>query len=373
MFTTFDRYLFDRFIYAFVALFIASVGLFAVVDGFMNLDAFQKEVGENGSVALLLSMGRHYLIHSAVLFDLLGPTACVLAVLTTMGLLMKHGELHPLLAAGVPTYRLAVPFVAGVLVVNVLMIANQEYIIPRVAAELQGNHGSAADDSQSVDAQYDPQTWIYTSASGLRLQDRTLTRPEFLLTALHSEETCKLTGESARFFPAAGKRPAGWLIRKPQPLFDSLRLTDEGRKTVFRHPQSGGIFIVSGLTADQLYNRGGGYRYLTTPELIQRIRLPAGSLSSSRAYVMHLHSRFTRPIITLIGVFLVLPLIARREKMSLVRNVAVCMATLGIVYGACLGGQLLGQSLILKPEIAAWAPLMFGGSLCAWFTGVVRT
>src|SRR5262249_55829541 len=133
VFTTFDRYLFNRFIYAFVALFIASVGLFAVVDGFMNLDAFQKEAGDRGTAALLLSMGRHYFIHSSVLLDLLGPTACVLAVLTTMALLMKHGELHPLLAAGVPTYRLAVPFVAGVLTINGVMIANQEFVIPRVA------------------------------------------------------------------------------------------------------------------------------------------------------------------------------------------------------------------------------------------------
>jgi lipopolysaccharide export system permease protein len=371
VFTTFDRYLFNRFIYAFVALFIASVGLFAVVDGFMNLDAFQKEAGDGGTMPLLFSMGRHYVIQSSVLLDLLGPTACVLAVLTTMALLMKHGELHPLLAAGVPTYRLALPFVAGVLAVNGLMIANQELVIPRVAAELQGGHGSDAEGSQAVDAQYDPQSWIYISANSLRLRERTLVRPAFLLSALHSQETLTLTGEDARYYPAVGKRPAGWLIRNPKPSFEALSLTDEGRRTIFR--RSTGVFVVSGLSPDQLYNRGGSYRYLTTPELIQRIRLPAGSLSSARAYVMHLHSRFTRPILTLIGVFLVLPLIARREKMSLVQNVAICMASLGIVYGLCLAGQLLGQSLIMKPEIAAWAPLMFGGALCAWLTGAIRT
>jgi lipopolysaccharide export system permease protein len=49
------------------------------------------------------------------------------------------------------------------------------------------------------------------------------------------------------------------------------------------------------------------------------------------------------------------------------------MASLGIVYGLCLAGQLLGQSLIMKPDIAAWAPLMFGGTLCAWLTGTIRT
>ncbi len=89
--------------------------------------------------------------------------------------------------------------------------------------------------------------------------------------------------------------------------------------------------------------------------------------------IMHLHGRLTRPVITLIGVFLVVPLIARREKMSLVQNVAACMAVLGLVYGLSLGGTMLGQAAILKPEIAAWGPLLFGGALCGWLTGCVRT
>jgi lipopolysaccharide export system permease protein len=311
-------------------------------------------------------------VYSSVLLDLLGPSAAVLAVLTTLALLMKHGELHPVLAAGVPTYRLAVPFVAGIVVVNVLLIANQELVIPRIAAELQGSHGEGADAAQAVDAQYDPLTWIYVSGDALRLADRTILRPQFLLNATLSEDTRKLTGESARFYSARGRQPAGWLVRNPEPNYDALRLTDEGRQTVLKQQRTGDVFVVSSLSADQLYNRGGSYRYLTTPELIRRIRLP-GSFSSARAHIMHLHARLTRPIITLIGLFLVLPLIARRERTSLVQNVAVCMAALGIVYGLCLGGQMLGQSSILKPELAAWGPLMFGGGLCAWLSGVIRT
>ncbi len=86
MFTTFDRHLFHRFLYAFAVLFIASVGLYAVVDGFMNLDDFQKAAGEHGSMALLGIMGRHYVIQSSMLLDLLGPTVAVLAVMATLGL-----------------------------------------------------------------------------------------------------------------------------------------------------------------------------------------------------------------------------------------------------------------------------------------------
>lgn len=373
MFTTFDRYLFQRFLYAFAVLFIAAVGLFAVVDGFMNLDAFQHSARNDGTVALLVAMARHYLLHTSLLLDLLGPTAAVLAVLVTMALLIKHGELHPLLAAGISTYRLAIPFIFGVLAINGLMAINQEVVIPRIAADLQAGHGSETGASQVVESQVDHQTDIYVSAESLRMADKTLIKPEFLLpTPAIADSAQKIEGASARFYRARGKQPSGWLVKQPTPSFAGLRLTDQGRHTII--PQkSGDVFIICSLSADQLYNRSSSYRYLTTPELIQRIQLPAGSLSSTRAFVMHLHGRLTRPIITLIGVFLVLPLIARREKWSLVQNTAICMATLGLVYGLSLAGTILGQSAVMRPELAAWGPLVFGGGLCAWLTGCVRT
>ena len=374
MFTTFDRHLFARFLYAFAVLFIASVGLFAVVDGFLNLDDFQKAAQDDGALALLFVMGRHYAVQSSNMLDLLGPTVAVLAVMATLGLVMKHGELHPLLAAGVPTYRITMPFVWGMVAVNGLMIANGELVMPKIANQLQVTHGEGSDESLVVDSQYDPQTGIHISASSLRLSDRTLVQPEFLLPSpALVDDSQMVSADSAKYHGARGKFQAGWLLKNPKPRFDALRLTDEGDQRVLADESSGDVFIVSSVSPSQLYNRGGSYRYLTTKELIHRIQLPAGSLSSARAHIMHLHSRLTRPIITLIGVFLVVPLIARREKMSLVQNVAVCMAALGLVYGMSIGGTMLGQAAIVKPEVAAWGPLVFGGGLCAWLTGCVRT
>jgi lipopolysaccharide export system permease protein len=329
---------------------------------------------DGGALGLLSRMGRYYLLQSTVLLDLLGPTACVLSVMATMALLVKHGELHPILAAGISTYRLATPFVIGVIAVNGLMAFNQEFIIPRIASELQGDHGDDSGDSQTVEAQFDPASGIYMSAEKLQLAEKTILKPEFLLFSPQmSEENQKVTADSARYYRARGAQPGGWLLKNPSLKYGALLLSEAGKKTIFRQSKTDDLFIASSVSADQLFNRGGSYRYLSTPELINRIQMPAGSLSSARAHIMHLHSRLTRPVITLIGVFLVLPLIARREKWSLVGNVAVCMAVLGFVYGLSLAGNIMGQSAIMKPEVAAWGPLVFGGGLCAWLTGSVRT
>ena len=374
VFTTFDRHLFHRFLYAFAVLFIASVGLYAVVDGFMNLDDFQKAARDDGSAALLLVMAKHYVVQSSMLLDLLGPTVAVLAVMATLGLVKKHGELHPLLAAGVPTYRICMPFVWGMVAVNGLMFANGEIVIPRIANQLQTTKSDVTDDSQPVDSQYDSQTRVHISAASVRLSDRTLLHPDFILPSPEMvDDQQVISAESARYYGARGQMPAGWLLKGPSPRFEALHLSENGQQQVFGDQSTGDVFIASSVSPAQLYNRGGSYRYLTTRDLIKRIQIPAGSGASARALIMHLHSRLTRPVITLIGVFLVVPLIARREKMSLVQNVAICMATLGVVYGMSLAGTMLGQAAVLKPEIAAWGPLLFGGALCAWLTGCVRT
>ncbi len=52
MWTTFDRYLYSRYTYVFVVFFAASMGLFAVVDGFMNLDDFQQN--NEGTLSMLV-------------------------------------------------------------------------------------------------------------------------------------------------------------------------------------------------------------------------------------------------------------------------------------------------------------------------------
>ncbi len=47
---------------------------------------------------------------------------------------------------------------------------------------------------------------------------------------------------------------------------------------------------------------------------------------------MHLHSRITRPVVSLMSVFLVIPLILRREKDNLVANILTCTLTLALVW-----------------------------------------
>jgi lipopolysaccharide export system permease protein len=102
-------------------------------------------------------------------------TMCVLAIT------LKHGELYPVLAAGVPLYRISLPLIIGVLGVNALLIVNQEWIIPKVAPYLQASRGDMGAKGQKVETAFDTQWRIYISGHELFPPTRTVTRARFLV------------------------------------------------------------------------------------------------------------------------------------------------------------------------------------------------
>ena len=380
--TTYDRYLLFRFFHVFVILFIASIGLFAVVDGFTNLDAFQEKTQDQGTVALLLRMGKYYLYRSALIMDLAGPTIAVISVMVVLALMLKTGEIHPVLAAGIPTYRLALPLVTGVLAVCLALVGNQEWILPAIAPHLQGRHGDTASDVQSVQPMYDLQWHIFVSGKGLYPDDKRLHLPEFQLPApTIAADFVTLRADDAFYYPARGDEPAGWLLRNVTPDPDRLELTELGRTIVIPQPLSDleagrDVFVVSAIAYDQLSRQASNHRLIATQDLFRRLHLPSGSLLSRRALLVQLHARLTRPIEILIGIFLVIPLIVRRERMSPVQqvgNIATCMAVLGIVFGAMITIQFLGQAGFFRPDQAVWGGLICGGSFAGWLSGSVRT
>lgn len=370
---TIDRYLLARYFYVFAVFFTAAMGLFIIADGFTNLDSFQHRAGDGGTRALLMSMGQHYLYQSSRIFSLAGPTLAVMSAMCVLALTLKHGEINPLLAAGVPLYRVAMPLVIGIVSVNALLTLNEELIIPRIATHLQSKHGDTGGNAQGFEPTFDERWMINIGGSELVPAEQTIRRPLFLLPETITAGKTFVFAEEAIYQPERGKRPAGWLLKHTKLRFDQLRLLPLGEQVVQAGPQADEIFIRSALTFDQLYNRSTGYRYLSTLDLLWRIRNPSAGDATRRAQVLHFHERLTRPLLTLVGLFLVIPLVSRREKQSLVSNVAMCMAALGSIYAGAQALLLIGQTGWIAPAACAWLPLIGGGSLGAWLSPIART
>lgn len=373
MFTTFDRYVLGRFLHVGGIAFVAMLGLFIVIDAFSNVDAFQEASRGDGPLGMLRCMGTYYLYQSIKFFSLIGPTLTILSAMVVLALLQKQGEIYPVLAAGVPLFRLAVPLLVGALVINGLLVLNQEVVIPSVADELQRPLG-AADDVQTVEPTPDFETHLLIAGRELRLENRRILAAEFVLPAGPiAEALTTVRAQEAFFQEAAADRPRGWLLRGTTPKYDEILLTDAGRETVYPGETPDELFIQTDVTFDQLSERRFNDGLLSTRDLIQRIRNPSLGMAVVRRQTLYLHSRLTKPLINLIGVLMAVPLMFRKESRGLVTSFAACTGLMGTMFGVDQLGQYLGRIELIPPDLASWGTVMIAGTLCAWATGWART
>lgn len=364
--TLFDRYLIRRFLGAFTVLYVSTFGLFVVIDGFTNMDEFHRD--SQTAMQTMRRMAEYYVYQSSFFLELVGPILCIVTVMVVFALLQKNSEIAPILAAGIPTYRLAIPFVAATLVVSGLLAMNQEMIIPQIAEQLQAPRKVSEEHGQKVEPIYD-QNRIHIDGRQLFLESNRLVDAKFVLPAPElTKELTTVRGDEAVYLPPAGDRPGGWFMSNPSPAFDRLPLTAQGQQLVLRSRKPAGIFICTSAASDQLYNRSRGFKMLSTRELLRRIRHPSTSMVSTNAQLIHLHARMTRPLLCVVAVLVVIPLIVRRDSRSLIGSMAICTGVLGTLYSLNMLSEYLGSANLMPPDLAAWGPIIFSGTVGAWLT-----
>ncbi|MEZ6123812.1 MAG: LptF/LptG family permease [Planctomycetaceae bacterium] len=380
MLTTFDRYLLNRLLHTFVVFLIATYGLYMVIDVFTNMNDFQKAADAiDGSemekmLAVATAIGRYYSVRITDFLEMVGPILIVVSAITVLGLLQKHSEAHPILAAGVPAFRMLRPLLIGAGVLNVLLIFNQEFVMPRLAVELQTKWGGSAASVQKVEPVYDYDNFMmHIDGRSVIVEERKLVDASFALPPELSQPVYTLKCEAAVFMPATERRRGGWLLKNLTGLFDEDMLTDEGRQRVRGHENGRDVFITSNVSFDQLYNRVGNARLLSTTQLVERIRNPStGPIPVIRQSIA-LHSRVTRPILSLLAVAMALPLVMRRESHSLIANMTVCALVLGCFYLLNQGCQMVGGTGLVRADLAAWFPVIVTGGATVWTSGYVQT
>ena len=371
--TTFDRYLLHRMLHTFLVMFVAAYGLFVVIDLFTNIDDFQDGAASSGEMAAVI--GEYYGWRTFEFFEMAGPMMIVVAVVTTLGLLRKNSETFPILAAGIPAFRLLKPMIVAALLLNVALIVNQEFIIPAIAVKLQTPRGSRTAQVQKVEPVYDySNNLMHIDGEQVLIDSRSLVGASFSLpTPELATQGCQLKAEKATFIDASVKRQSGWMLQNLTGVFDPDILTDEGRQRVHAMPNGRDVFIVSEVSFDQLYNRGRNLKLLSSWQLLQRVRNPATGPVPVRGQSLVLHSRLTRPILSVLSLVIALPLVLRKESYSLIANMVVCAAVLGFFYAVAQGCYALGSAGFLSPDLAAWAPVIVTGISGTWTSGLVQT
>ena len=370
----FDRYLLVRYLQVFGIAFTALFGLYVIFHAFTNSDEFFDSSESKKTVDVLLGMGIFYVYRISQFFDMIGGIVAVIAAMVSFSLVLRYGELNPILSAGVNTYRLVRPIIFGTVLVNTALVLNQELVIPQIATQLQLEPGRNRSVTEDVEPVYDFATQILVSGQRLNLAEQKIEDAEFVLPVPNiARDLTSLKAKEASYLREWGQGQNGWLLKGVSRAFGDLHLTELGKQYLLPTAQPDELFVVTDVTFDRVYKKDKNFGFLSTRELVRRIRNPSFSDISILKQSLYLHNRITQPIINVLVVLVGVPVVVRKESRGLIANLAMCAVTMMFVFGVGQLFQLGGSIRMIPADLAAWGPIIFCGTLAAWLSAWIRT
>jgi len=146
-----DRYVLLSFLKNYLISLMVLLGLYIVLDLVFNFDEL-IEVQTHGAgggggasfLSVLYVIWDYYFYQVFLIYAQLSGVIAVVAAAFTLVRLSRFNELTATLAAGVPLLRIATPIIIASLVLNVLLLADQEAVIPRLIPKLSRRHDEIA-------------------------------------------------------------------------------------------------------------------------------------------------------------------------------------------------------------------------------------
>jgi lipopolysaccharide export system permease protein len=386
-----DQQRYWAFLKAYLIAFTSLVGLYVVLDAFAKIDEFAELIDPNeGTVAqtldLLGRMGRFYLIQTSKFYDDLCGVISMMAAIFTVTWMQKNNELLAMLAAGVSTQRVIRPVLISAVLVQGLAVANQEFLIPRIAEELQRPPDMKASGKISKLYQCTDVNGIAVHGNCGFADTRIIERFDATLPASRFGTLLSLQAARGLHIPDTAYRApirGGWLLQgarisPPRAKWASALLIPLTPEQVAAFPQAGkpiegpSYFLRSDVTFAELTRSRQWFYFASTPSLLRMMAKPIGR-TERMEYAVFLHARILRPLSSLTLMFLALPLVLGGTGRNMFINLGLSLATSGIFYASAFLVQYLAKNDVVTPELAAWLPLIAFGTLAASRWDRIRT
>lgn len=378
-----DRYVLVLFLKNYLISFMVLIGLYVVLDMVFNFDELAKAQatvsdsagGMASAVSVVVGIARYYFFQSFRIFIHLSGIIPIVAAAFTLIRLTRFNELIASLAAGVPLLRIALPIVLAGVVLNVLLIVDQELLIPRMIPQLTTRHEEIGGEARSfpIRAMQDEDKALLNAA---RYHPPTATTPAWM------DQLDVIVFDPGTFMPVAHiradkaewnaermewKLTNGWIVRGLRP---DERVTDE--EPCDAYPTT--------VTPDEiaLFLSGEFVELLPTSRITMLLQRPKsyGTIDLQRVR----HARFTQPLLNVVLLLLAVPCVISREPSKVKQGILLC----AVLCGACLGTVFLTTQLAGTPPtgeqwadrwpaIMAWTPILIFGPVAVWLLDRVKT
>jgi lipopolysaccharide export system permease protein len=288
----------------------------------------------------------------------------------TIAWMQRCNEQFPLLSAGVSTQRIVLPVLLCAAFMLGLMVVNQEMVIPRVADQLnldKDDPGGKKD--MRIQGQcYEPNN-IHINGKSANRRKQTVADFEVVIPKELAGVMLVLTAQEAVYVPGTGPRKGGWEMTNTKPAaLDStfgdgsiLEVIDSGR--YFLHTRS--------VDFQSLTRNPNWYQLTSTWQIYSELDKPEAGRQAPMAVLFHM--RLTRPLLGLLLVFMGLSVILRDQNRNVIISSGMCLVLCAVFFIAQYACKMLGESEVLPPALAAWAPVLGFGPLSLVLFDAVHT
>lgn len=355
--TILDRMLFAAFMRSYLICLSSMMSLYIVVDLFTNIDDFFQP--NRRILEILEHIGTYYGYRLLQFYDRLCEAISLLAAMFTIAVIQKNNELIPVLSAGVSTQRLLRPIFMGAIMMLLLGLANQEFIIPRIAGALVTDREDIDGTRElSVQGMYDANR-IHVEGWRATRKDMRVERFYVTLPETSTSRMTHITAQFAQYVPPDPNDPlsGGWMLTGASPSelaegsFDPtlVRLIDPGKYFVW----------VREATFTAVTRGQKTLAFASTYEIF--VLMHRTDVGRMNQLAVNFHMRMTRPIIGMILVIMGLSIILMDQTRHVFISAGLCIGLCGLFFGAIYVSKYLGNGDYVSPALSAWIPaLMFG-------------
>jgi lipopolysaccharide export system permease protein len=365
-----DRLLVRGYFKAYLICLASLLSLYVVIDLFTNIDEFTHR--RQGTLDAAWLIASYYGYKVSHIFDRLCEVIVLLAAMFTVAWMQRNNEVLPLLSAGVSTRRVVAPVLASACVMLTLAVANQEFVIPRIADRLMYDDKDDPHGEKDLEQLQGPFESNGVHVHGARAARRGMVVKGFCCTILPgsvSRNLTHLSAQEARYVPPGnGPRSGGWLLTGTQPA----ELEPWDNPKVLERLDPGKYFLhTSEIDFDALTRSRSWFQFVSTYELFEQLQKPDATRLASMAVLFHM--RLTRPILGLILVFIGLSVILRDQNRNVFISAGLCLVLCALFFTACFASKQLGDGEYLAPALAAWLPVLVFGPLAFVMFDAVHT
>ena len=348
-----DRYVAREFLISYVIALFVVLGLRIILDLFVQFDEFVEAKGVEDSPGVFKVVGYildYYGPKSFEYFRDFSGVIILLAAMFSLVRLTRQNELTAVIASGISLKRVIAPVVLIGVLLNLLMVWDQEFILPRFADKLVRRHDEVAQ-LETLPVWLQPDQGGALVSAKLDPQERRLTEVWIVLRQ-EGQAYAWITADYADWDESI--RRYRLINGQSHIVAVGTSSVRETQKPAATYPQE----TSSNLSPDYLWlRRRAGFKNLMSSSdltaLLQRELKPAERDEA----VSEKHFRFTDPIINIVMLLLGLPLIVSRERKNTKTTILLVLFGAGGCFVGTFACKLLAGAT-LNPLLAAWLPII---------------